>query len=323
MSVYNTEKYLSESINSVLSQTFSDWELICVDDGSTDNSLNILKEYSEKDHRISYKHIQNSGISVARNVALDISIGKYVIVLDSDDLFAFNHIELLFSRAVETGADCVIPVMKKLVYNENISQWESLLLHSYNLDIVLSGQEAFALTFPWFVHACNLWNGNMIRSLRYATFNCHNSDEYSSRVFFLHSNKIVFGQGTYYYRLNSQSVTKKMSLKIFWVMDTNEKLEELARKHSVNECVVKKMQLISFNEIISKQALLIKKGGLLTKDERSVAQLMIRNAYRNFYERVSDIQLCGLKGYVKKKMFFKGYFLFYFSCKILNRFISC
>lgn len=86
MPVYNTEKYLAESIESVISQSNITWELICIDDGSTDSSMTILTKYSKlypsSIHIITQKH---QGLSIARNAGVDIAKGRYIYFMDSDD----------------------------------------------------------------------------------------------------------------------------------------------------------------------------------------------------------------------------------------------
>lgn len=79
MPVYNAQKYLEESLNSILCQTFDDFELIIIDDGSTDNSYEICERYKEKDERIIVIHQINQGPSVARNIGIKKAIGKYIV----------------------------------------------------------------------------------------------------------------------------------------------------------------------------------------------------------------------------------------------------
>lgn len=85
MPVYNAEKYLSKSIESILLQTYENLEIICINDGSNDASLDILKDYQQKDKRIIVKTIKNSGASVARNYGLSLSTGEYISYIDADD----------------------------------------------------------------------------------------------------------------------------------------------------------------------------------------------------------------------------------------------
>lgn len=106
--VYNAEKYLKQCINSILAQTVSDFELICVDDGSTDNSLNILKKYQKKDKRIQVYAQKNQYAGIARNNGLSHANGKYVLFLDSDDFFENTLIEKTVALANMHSADLVL-----------------------------------------------------------------------------------------------------------------------------------------------------------------------------------------------------------------------
>ena len=106
--VYNTEKYLHECLDSVCNQTFKDIEIICVDDGSTDKSLAVLKQYQQKDDRIKILEQKNKGGGAARNYGLSIATGKYVIFLDSDDFFSEVLIDALYAESERTNADITI-----------------------------------------------------------------------------------------------------------------------------------------------------------------------------------------------------------------------
>ncbi|MDO4569316.1 MAG: glycosyltransferase [Planctomycetia bacterium] len=105
MPVYNVAEYLRESLDSALSQTFSDFELICVDDGSTDSSGAILDEYAARDARIRVVHQKNAGAAGARNTGLDLARGEIVTFLDADDLLAPELYETIYPVYRESGAE--------------------------------------------------------------------------------------------------------------------------------------------------------------------------------------------------------------------------
>ncbi|MDD6082294.1 MAG: glycosyltransferase [Oscillospiraceae bacterium] len=105
MPLYNGQKYLEECIRSVISQTFTEWELIIIDDGSTDSSLDICKKFAECDHRINVIHQENAGVSAARNNALKKVTGKYVTFIDCDDLYTENRLEVMYFL-MEAHPDC-------------------------------------------------------------------------------------------------------------------------------------------------------------------------------------------------------------------------
>lgn len=104
--VYNVEKYLERCLDSVLNQSFHDIEVICVDDGSTDSSSEILDRYAVKDTRIRVIHQENRGIAAARNVGLDAATGRYISFLDSDDAQLPNLYERVFAHCPE-GVDAI------------------------------------------------------------------------------------------------------------------------------------------------------------------------------------------------------------------------
>lgn len=102
--VYNVEKYLRRCLDSIVAQTFTDWECICVDDGSPDGSGKILDEYAAKDKRFVIIHKENGGVSSARNAGLDIARGEYVTFCDSDDWIekeCFEKVVFLCSKDVD------------------------------------------------------------------------------------------------------------------------------------------------------------------------------------------------------------------------------
>ena len=95
--VYNAEKYLSRCIDSILRQTFADFELILVNDGSSDKSKEICEKYLESDPRIKLINQENSGVSAARNTGLDNASGEYIGFVDSDDFIEKNMYEELYN----------------------------------------------------------------------------------------------------------------------------------------------------------------------------------------------------------------------------------
>lgn len=106
--VYNVEKYLSQCLESIINQTLREIEIICVDDGSTDNSLKILEEYAEKDDRIKVIKQANAGAGAARNAGIKVARGCYFSFLDSDDFFELDMLKTAYERAEKDKADIVV-----------------------------------------------------------------------------------------------------------------------------------------------------------------------------------------------------------------------
>lgn len=106
--VYNVENYLSHCLDSVLSQTFRDIEVLLIDDGSTDNSGKICDQYASKDTRIRVFHKEKGGVSSARNMGLDMAIGEWITFVDADDWIDINMYEMLYNEALKSQSDIVL-----------------------------------------------------------------------------------------------------------------------------------------------------------------------------------------------------------------------
>lgn len=106
--VYNVEKYLKRCLDSLINQTLSDIDIICINDGSKDSSLQILEQYAQKDSRIVIYNQENSGLSVARNTGLEHASGEYIGFVDSDDWVDLDFYEKLYKSAKNNNADIAV-----------------------------------------------------------------------------------------------------------------------------------------------------------------------------------------------------------------------
>ena len=131
--VYNAKDFLYDSIPSLLNQTFTDIELICVNDGSKDNSLEILNEFASKDSRVKVIDKENGGCGSARNRALDEASGEYIYFFDPDDMIEKNALELAYDSAVKNDSDVVI--FKANIFDKNgISNRETFFNYNRTID---------------------------------------------------------------------------------------------------------------------------------------------------------------------------------------------
>lgn len=108
MPVYNVENYIEKCLDSVCNQSFKDLEIICVNDGSTDNSLKLLEDYAKRDSRIKIITQENGGIGHARNTGLKNATGEYVLFVDSDDFLCENSLDELYYNINSNNSDLVI-----------------------------------------------------------------------------------------------------------------------------------------------------------------------------------------------------------------------
>ncbi len=128
--VYNSENYIAECLESILNQSFQNFEVICVDDGSTDSSLSILNDYANIDSRIKVFSLKKSNAGAARNYGLKKAVGKYLSFLDSDDYFDSRMFQLCFERMEKDDSDIVIYSANKF---DMITGNHSLITDSLNI----------------------------------------------------------------------------------------------------------------------------------------------------------------------------------------------
>ena len=133
--VYNTEKYVEKCIRSILAQTYRNLEVICVDDGSTDQSAKILQELAQEDSRIKCFHISNHGQAYARNMALEKATGEYITFVDSDDYIENDMYEILVKEIQQKNVDIVccnyfMDVSEKKYVVENTKQVPDCIISS-------------------------------------------------------------------------------------------------------------------------------------------------------------------------------------------------
>ena len=152
--VYNVAEYLAECLTSVCNQTLTDIEIICVNDGSTDNSGDILQDFAKQDTRIQIINQENAGLSAARNTGLKYATGEYITFLDSDDWIALDYYETLYKSAKENDADIAVGnvmcyysdshMALEYTFRYSFAAGKKLLLDSYDKKDILQ--------------SCAVWN---------------------------------------------------------------------------------------------------------------------------------------------------------------------
>ena len=150
--IYNSEKYLKRCVESIQEQTYSDLEILLIDDGSTDNSLQICNELAEHDNRLVVIHQENKGVSAARNNGLNSATGEYITFVDSDDSIEEDMYELLMSELIKYNADMAHCGYKRIendtVKDVNGTHEIYIQTNAETINNMLSGK----------LYNCGLWN---------------------------------------------------------------------------------------------------------------------------------------------------------------------
>lgn len=204
--VFNCEKYVARCLDSVLRQTFHGWEAVCVNDGSTDGSLDILRSYEKSDCRIRVIDGENRGVSHARNMGIDAAKGNYIGFIDADDMVEPQMYEFLL-RAVTENKNSVA-----VCDYESRSDISGEILE-YRADTV-AAQRIFPIDDTRFLglSVCNkLFPKELFGSLRFQEGVASNEDFYVSAILCARAQKLVYiGEVLYDYFPNPQSVSKSL-----------------------------------------------------------------------------------------------------------------
>ncbi len=234
--VYNGGSFIEEYFESILAQTFQNWECIVVNDGSTDNTLKIIEKYASRDVRISYFTIPNSGApKTPRDLAISKAKGEWILPVDADDKINGNYIEEMLSRAQKTSADIIFPCVKYFKDELNGTPIYTLPIKSFDQYSVIDGKDAVVLTtFDVKIGT----NGGLIKhslwqflSLFNTKINFLRADEYDMRELLINAGKVAFSDSVYYYRQHAGGVTKKISAKSFEYLIADSILEQLFVKY--------------------------------------------------------------------------------------------
>lgn len=207
--VYKVEAYLPDCVDSILAQSYTDFELILVDDGSPDRCGEMCDEYAEKDPRVRVIHQENGGLSAARNTGMDAAKGEYITFVDSDDLIAPEYLEALYTGLVESGADIACCQSREFEDAFPPEVENSTLLDGYPR--TMSGQDAVLCIYNGIsgvgISACGkLYSKELLCGHRFPAGKIH-EDQAFVPVVLCETEKVVsVGRRNYYYRIRPGSI---------------------------------------------------------------------------------------------------------------------
>ena len=211
--VYQVEKYIRQCVDSILAQTFTDFELILVDDGSKDQSGQICDEYARIDERVKVIHKENGGLSDARNKGMDQINGNYFMFVDSDDYIAPTMIECLYKSIMNNNAD--IAVCNFLYFFENDRKKD----FSTNIKSeILTGREIFynrknERNFGiWTVVWNKLYKRETCGKVRFRFGKYHEDEFWANDIYQMNIRVVTIPECLYYYRQRGDSIMGKKSI---------------------------------------------------------------------------------------------------------------
>jgi len=210
--IYNTENYLERCVNSVLTQTHNNLEIILINDGSTDNSLDICKKLADKDKRIILIDKENTGVSNTRNIGIEKSSGNYIIFIDSDDLIDKNYISLMLEKMETNNVNVVV---SGITFCDELLNFIKEQLYPVNNKILkFKDIKEDIITTGYFNSVCKaLYKKEIFKDLRF-----NEQLKYGEDLLFsfsiLYNNDIYYIKNCgYFYVQNQNSLTHSTNLK--------------------------------------------------------------------------------------------------------------
>lgn len=223
--VYRAEKYLNACVDSILCQTFSDFELVLIEDGSPDQSGAICDEYAQRDQRVRVIHQPNQGQAAARNHALPMTQGKWLCYVDSDDTIHPQMLEHLYRAAVESGAG--ISMCQFLEAEEQPADYEQPVEFSYellNMDEKTLTELHDRDLYPGWVACAKLIRRECVEGYPFQTGRVYEDNEAVTRWLLPAKTLAMLPARLYFYRTNPESTTKsQFSLKkldYLWALES-------------------------------------------------------------------------------------------------------
>ncbi|WP_261063917.1 glycosyltransferase family 2 protein [Streptococcus mitis] len=214
--IYNKEDYLRQCLDSIINQSYTNFEVLLVNDGSTDSSGIICQEYSERDSRFRYIEKKNGGVSSARNLGLELSEGAYITFIDSDDWIEFNYLEVLYNALRENNTDVAISSYKSYYLDGNFylrvysSQEEEFLrIGKRNRDVFLEEFPKLGkLNHDFHCIASKLFKRELLESQKFDESINYGEDLYFFFNLYLKIQSIIYvKEATYIYRQHGTNIT--------------------------------------------------------------------------------------------------------------------
>lgn len=215
--VYNTESYIGVCLESLVKQTYTNFEVLMIDDGSTDNSGRICQEYTESDSRFHYYRKENGGVSSARNLGIEYSRGDYLTFVDSDDWVEEDYLEVLYSALVSESASVSISTYKRFSMEDNT--W---YVHSFQRGYekrVFNYLELIneLIDLDSFDHSYRFVSGKLVRrdilgDIRFNTLTILGEDmEFWFKIYLISPKSVYINRDSYVYRI-AEGPTRHFSL---------------------------------------------------------------------------------------------------------------
>lgn len=319
--IYNVENFLTKTLKSVQNQTFTNFEAICINDGSTDNSADIVKSFADADKRFKWINQENQGVAAARNYGIQTAEGKYIMFLDGDDYMHPQCMELAYKIIEETKNDVCMFDYQEVIVDEQVSydKQSDELNYEYieNPGLYLLQNMTEKMVLIW----NKIFKRKLIKDFRFENMQ-PNEDTIFMFDVLLQVNKLPYiNNKLIYYVQNPKSVTHAKSKEFYEYNDKlrNKYFVDVVRKYKKNNPdsvligeLIKSLKSI-FRDLLKKEIIKPIKKGKTFDDIKG--ELKLYNTYID--EGVLDINLLKYKHKIVLKLLNSGHFKL--ACLLLGR----
>lgn len=287
--VYNGNRFLNKTIESIQNQTFTNFEVVFVDDGSTDGSVDVLNSIAEKDKRFRIIknpiHLGDGSKSTA--YGLQFCEGNYFLYMSQDDFLSSDCLEKCFNQIKQNDADICIPDC--VFFFDDEKKDFVLTAPNKNYSLVMTGEEAFYKSIIYKLHGFSLRNMSLVKKVGFEGEYFDSSDKSASFQYFF-ANKIVFCDSLFFYRQNNENaITKVFSKNTLHHLDTCNEVLDFSFRNRVAETYIREM----LDTFIQRRKGFKFKVLRLEKKDRLSCEVMLRQSlfdlrkclFKNFWFR--------------------------------------
>ena len=247
---YNGDRYIGQTIDSLLTQTYSDFEVVCVDDASTDETVHILTQKQQHDSRIRvYSKAHEGDVPHAWQYVFPLLRGSHTLYMSQDDVLDPDSLQKLVERQQQTNADTVIPTVVFWEEHKNNNEVRKDCGVAGDTRKILSGHEALSLMMNYTIPGFALWNTSLIRTIGMRT-EAYNSDEVAQREWIVQCKTVAFSDAVFRFRRdNPNSITQTFSSRLYARPLSDARLVELASHHRINPSIIQPVRNEAFSSL--------------------------------------------------------------------------
>lgn len=304
--VYNVEKYLHKCLESIVSQTYKNFEVLLINDGSTDNSGEICDEYCKRDNRFKVIHKKNEGVSIARNIGIEKCSGNWISFIDGDDFVDSEYLLNLYSAAIRNNADVVTSDFKG--YIEGSAPSPSYYNRKGRVaSDSLSGQEALSLMLNMREN-CSVWSKIFKRAsignLRFPIGRINEDGLFLFYLYFKTKHVVAIESAHYYYRINPNGLARTVNNRLFDLIINMREMETYLKEHNVSVRCKKALKIWEIN-YCTNLVFMFKGTSYMTSHRNELTQ--IRDIVKSRFWDTCFSKNLTLKNKIKSFLVYCGY----------------